>query len=242
MTQNNLDEDPHIGMLTNTKFTEKIPLLQNLIMQSHDFYTASLHLPLLSKPILLFYSFETLDQFLFQSTYELNKKRKYTHGLFYDPQNHTLELKKEGLFQDFHISHSNGRMDHHSFKFEEILNCGSINPIELESYSGKLYTHRIKDTNDEYVSLTELDREFMFIFSISVLSRYNILKWVKILDGNKIDDLEVDIGIFIKRYIGSIELIFPILILNELKRKSCFFYEPVRFMADEWDKYNDKII
>ncbi len=163
----------------------------------------------------------------FESTYELNKKRKYTHGLFYDPQNHTLELKKEGLFQDFHISHSNGRINHHSFKFEEILNCGSINPIELESYSGKLYTHRIKDTNDEYVSLTELDREFMFIFSISVLSRYNILKWVKILDGNKIDDLEVDIGIFIKRYIGSIELIFPILILNELKRKSCFFINQI---------------
>ncbi len=25
MTQNNLDEDSHIGMLTNTKFTEKFP-------------------------------------------------------------------------------------------------------------------------------------------------------------------------------------------------------------------------
>jgi hypothetical protein len=189
----------------------------------------------------LFYSFETLAQFLFHSTYESIKKRKYTHGLYYDPKEHILEVKPNGLFQDFHISHSYDTMNCHSFKLEEIINCGSINPIELESYSGKIYYHNIKNTNGENVSLTELDREFMFIFSISVLARYNILKWVKILDGTKLDNLDVDIGIFIRRYVTTIKFIFPILILNELRRKSCFFYEPARFMADEWEKYDDKI-
>ncbi|WP_134482716.1 YaaC family protein [Candidatus Nitrosocosmicus franklandus] len=238
--KHNSKEVLHIGGLTNNVAIEKIPLFQNLINQANDFYFASTNLPLLSQPILLFYSFETLAQFLFQSTYNLNKKRKYTHGLYYDSQKHILEVKQEGLFQDFHISHSKGMMKCHSFELEEIINCGSINPIELESYSGKLYSHNITDTKGENVSLTELDREFMFIFSISVLARYNILEWVKILDGTKLDNLDADIGIFIRRYINTTKLIFPILILNELRRKSCFFFEPGRFMADEWDKYDDK--
>lgn len=237
----NLKENSHVKLLGNDTSNEKIPLLQSLIKQSQDFYFAAINLPLLSEPILLFYSFETLSQFLFQSTYEVIRKKKYTHALHYDTQKHVLEVKEEGLFQDFHISHSSGKMFRHSFEFEEILRCGTINPVELESYSGRLYTHSIKNSNGENVSLTELDREFMFIFSISVLARYDILKWVKILNGNKLDNLDADLGIFIRRYINAIKLIFPILILNELKRKSCFFYEPARFMADEWEKYDDKI-
>lgn len=237
----NLKENSHIELLSNETSIEKIPLLQNLIKQSHDFYFAAINLPLLSEPILLFYSFETLAQFLFQSTYKLNKKKKYTHALHYNTQKHVLEVKAEGLFQDFHISHSNGKMIEHSFELEEILRCGTINPIELESYSGRSYTYSIKNTNEDSVLLTELDREFMFIFSISILARYDILKWVKILDGNKTDNLDADIGIFIRRYINAIKLIFPILVLNELKRKSCLFYEPGRLMKDEWEKYDDKI-
>jgi hypothetical protein len=54
----------------------------------------------------------------------------------------------------------------HSFEIEDILGCGTINPIELESYSGRLYTHRIRSTKGEQVLLTELDMEFIFIFSI----------------------------------------------------------------------------
>ncbi|MDR4492425.1 MAG: YaaC family protein [Candidatus Nitrosocosmicus sp.] len=238
----NVKDNTHVKVPAVSDIKEKIPLLRNLINQSFEVYNASINLPLLSRPILLFYSFETLAQFLFRSTYEINQESRYSHGLAYRTEDHTVKVQKEGLFQDFHISHSCGGMDPHTFSFEEILNCGSINPVELELYSGRSFRHILKNTNGEQVSITELDRELIFIFSISILARYKILEWSNILDGIRSDKLDVNVGIFIRRYIQAIELTFPILILNELKRMSCFFYEPARMMADEWEKYDDKII
>ncbi len=57
--------DSKIELLSEINISQKIPLLKNLIQQSFDFYNASVSLPLLSKPILLFYSYEKFTEFLF---------------------------------------------------------------------------------------------------------------------------------------------------------------------------------
>lgn len=221
---------------------KKIPLLQNLVKQSYDFYKASTALPLLSKPILLLYSYETLAEFFYQSIGKVGKKNKYSHGLYYDAHKHIIEIKREGLFQSFHSSYSPDLLESQSFTLSNLVNCGSINSFELETYSSKIYNNKIKNLDGKDVCLSELDREFLFIYSLSILARYNIMEWSSILDGIRSEVLDPNIGILIRRYLNAIELIFPLLVLNELRRESCIFFQPARLMPDNLENYNDKII
>jgi len=79
------------------------------------------------------------------------------------------------------------------------------------------------DETKKQVQIDELDSEFIFIFALSTLARYRVNDWAEIVSGKK----NVLIG-KIRRYLQSVELLFPNLVLNELHEKTLAFYEPAR--------------
>jgi hypothetical protein len=64
------------------------------------------------------------------------------------------------------------------------------------------------------VTLHELDREFLFIFGLASLSRYNILRWNELLEGK-----QSNLIITIQRYLKSMVTFFPLIIASYLHNK-----------------------
>ena len=82
--------------------------------------------------------------------------------------------------------------------------------------SGSLSNNRIKDEiSQNATTLHELDREFLFIFGISILSRYKVSEWNEILSGKYSDKV-----IKFQRYLQTTQLLFPNLIINHLLDKT----------------------
>lgn len=87
-----------------------------------------------------------------------------------------------------------------------------------------LATNRIINENASVeVSIHELDREFIFLFGISTLARYRVNEWNDILSGRN-----NDLILKIQRYLQSVQLSFPNLILNILYDKIFLFYQPTQ--------------
>lgn len=87
-----------------------------------------------------------------------------------------------------------------------------------------LATNRIINENASVeVSIHELDREFIFLFGISTLARYRVNEWNDILSGRN-----NDLILKIQRYLQSVQLSFPNIILNILYDKIFLFYQPTQ--------------
>ena len=249
-----LKEDKTFHLLYGKEIAKIVPDARNIIYQARDIYFASKSLSLLSKPILLFYCFEKLVELLFRITFrEIDKYNG--HGLAYPKKNsglRTVQINKVGLFSKFHhsISIDNFYENAPHFRFEDIINCGPINLRKLESYHGLKYTYSIKNhnikTNTSYnqIEITEIDREFIFVFVLSdFLSRYNIREWSDLLTGKKVQfSKNIKIINFMRRYVNAVETSFPNLILNEIYRKNISFFYPATMMANEINEYEDKEI
>jgi len=76
-------------------------------------------------------------------------------------------------------------------------------------------------TNTSYkqeIVIHELDREFLCVFALSSLARYQLLEWSKMLDGKN-----SELMINVQRYVHGIRLFFPILICSYILEKELVF-------------------
>jgi hypothetical protein len=203
------------------------PEIMNNTKQARDFYLSSKTLPLLSKPVVLHYTFEKLANILALITFR-EPSSLYAHGLTYWPPK-PIRVAPNGLFQIFHDCYSEDisiYLEEREFKLENIVDAGQINYIHLYAKVGQhsLNINQIFDEkNKKEVALHELDREFIFIFALSTLARYRVNEWIEIISGKK-----SDLILKIRRYLQAVEILFPNLILNELYEKVLLFYEPAR--------------
>ena len=202
-----------------------IPEIMNNAKQAQDFHFSSKLLPLISKPVVLHYTFEKLANILALVTFR-EPYSAYAHGLSYYPPK-PIVVGRNGLFQIFHDCYSEDfsiYLEERQFKLENIVDAGPTNYIELYALVGQhsLSVSRIFDEKTKIeVPLHELDREFIFIFALSTLARYRVNEWVEIISGKK-----SDLILRIRRYLQAVELLFPNLVLNELYEKVLLFYEP----------------
>lgn len=201
-------------------------------MQARDFYNASKNIPMLSRPILLFYAFEKLADLLIMLTFN-TKDEKVSHRLSY-PKGKHIEIKPRGLFQRFHDCYSFDISIYTkkcSFKLDNLVSAGPLRETELFSLisSGSVASNRTTDENtNKHMSIHELDREFIFLFVLSILSRYRVNEWNELIAGKKSSSV-----IEIKRYLQSIQIFFPNLVINYLFGKRMLFYQWARLGADE---------
>jgi hypothetical protein len=180
---------------------------------------ASKQIPLLSRPILTHYSFEKLSNVLVLTNFDVNGLPTFSHGVSY--KDSIIQLEKKGLFQRFHDCYSFDPSIYAkkcSFKLENLVEAGPITESELYSLvaSGSLSNNRIKDEiSQNTMTLHELDREFLFIFGVSILARYKVNEWNELLSGKYSDKV-----IRIQRYLQTTQLLFPNLVINNLLDKT----------------------
>jgi hypothetical protein len=185
--------------------------ITNNAKQALDFYYAYENISMLSKPILLFYSFEKLARMM--TLFSTKVQNVGYHGLTY--RKGAIVVMQEGLFCQFHDCYSSDASIYEkgfSFKLNDLLKP----PIRENELSGwilrddkELLLVKVKELTSTDVIIHELDREFMFIFALSYLSRYKVNEW-----GHFINGINTDLIIRIRRYMQSIELFFPTLILS----------------------------
>lgn len=251
---NLLQEDDLFHLLYFDDIQNLVPNIRNTIHQARDIYFASKSLPLISRPILLFYCFEKLAELLFMITYR-DIQNYRGHGISYPrndiPHLRSAQIQKHGLFQKFHRSFSNDdfcRIEPY-FGFEDIIVCGPINLKKLETYHGFKYFYSLENQNSKTsstnnsIQVSELDREYIFVYVLSILARYNISEWSNLLSGNEIlFSKNIKVINYMRNYINTVEVSFPNLILNEIYEKNISFFYPAMLMANEINEYDDKAI
>jgi YaaC-like protein len=84
-----------------------------------------------------------------------------------------------------------------------------------------------KSNSPDYV-IHELARELIFTYAMSMLARYDILKWKDLMDGKQ-DNIMWNI----EGYLKSTQSFFPNLIFNEIHGTRYFFYPESRSAPDE---------
>ena len=163
------------------------------------------------------------------------KKTEYTHGLRYDKQAHTITICKNGFFANFHDCYSDDPFYQKkpSIRFEDIIKCGPLYQIELDSNAWYEKTYDVKTIDNDQISLTELDRDLIFLYGLSILARYNVQGWAKILSGVE-NPISTNIKIInhLRFFTRAVELVFPNLILNEIYLKKISIYSPMKLNED----------
>jgi|ERR671919_1801378 hypothetical protein len=221
--------------------------VSNNAKQARDFFFMSKQLSLLSKPVMLFYSFEKLAMMLTSLTFQKdrmddsqNKRRpRFTHGLSFYPES-SLHVWSCGLFPLLHDCVSGDDIIHQkkfSLLFENILHLGPVSHVRLalDTLKGS-DSYPIKDLkSDCSTRIAEIERQFVFMFALSTYSRYRVIEWERILSGE--DNLIPKI----RRYLNSVELLFPNLILNQLHNKIISFYSPAKLATVEVSEYDTPI-
>jgi hypothetical protein len=197
--------------------------------QAREFYNATQRIPMLSKPILLYYPFEKLANMLILMTFEI-KEDTFNHGLRY--HNGNIMVQSKGLFQRFHDCYSFNPEIYtkkYIFRFNDLIKAGPTNEDKLFQImkDGSISSNKIiEEKSGHEITLHELDRQFLFVYGLSVLSRYRVNEWNELLAG-KYSKLVIDI----KRYLQSIQLFFPNLLLNSIYEKIFLFYSFARVGA-----------
>lgn len=106
-------------------------------------------------------------------------------------------------------------LEKQAFKFENILDAGQLYDVELfDAMEVSLVNQNLKPIDEntgKQSSITELDREFIFMFGLSALARYRVNEWSEIIAGRKSDKI-----LRIDRYLQSVQSLFPNLVLNQL--------------------------
>jgi hypothetical protein len=220
---------------------KKIQKIVILTKQAQDYYVAYRQVSDITKPVLLFYSFERLASLLLN--FKMSGIHIGNHGVSFDEQLSKVKIEQKGLFPVFHTIYSNDNsmiINESSFLLKDLINSG---PITEKDLAGSFHREtdelkiRIDTLDGQQIVIHELDREFLFMFSLSSLARYHVVKWSRLLEG-KNDDLAINL----QRYLYSIRLFFPILICSYiLDRKLYFPFHPFTvYSLDEW--YNNQRI
>jgi hypothetical protein len=109
----------------------------NIAKQARDFYLSSKELPLMSKPVLLHYTFEKLANILALVTF--TEPYSNVHGLKYR-RGEPIKINLNGLFSIFHDCYSEDPsiyLEGYEFELEDVVNAGKIHYIELEDLMAK---------------------------------------------------------------------------------------------------------
>lgn len=183
--------------------------------QAKDLYLSYIHVAPISKPILLLYSFERLASVLIEAK-NPNAPVRRNHGIGYSEGK--IQIKRNGLFRHFHSCYytDNSICDNETVFALENLVSNNL-PIR-ENEINSIFLRETQDfllnkvhTSRGLITLHELDREFLFIFGLASLSRYNILRWNELLEGKQSDLITI-----IQRYLKSMVVFFPLIIASYL--------------------------
>jgi hypothetical protein len=195
-----------------------------LARQAIELHKASQEISLRTKPILLYYCYVCLARILFLSTYEGSERMVATkgHGLKLINDDY-FTVMKNGSFQRFHDSYNwdlSVYLNAPKFKWRDlvfedtkresiVLNMGNCNQIYLK--------------NGEGYPEHELTREIMFTFAMSMLARYRVHYWNKLIEGKK----EAIIW-KVNEYLTSTQTLFPNLVYNQLEGNQ-YYFSPVEY-------------
>jgi hypothetical protein len=207
---------PQVGA-TDEKIVREIALNAR---QTRAFYETSKNMSELTRPIILFYSFEKLANVILLNTFE-HIPDSFSHGLSY--HNGVLYIMKEGLFPRLHDCYSSDPaiyLNKYQFKLENLCICAPTSEQKILDMMNDI-TIRIQirdELSGKDVEISEIDREFLFLYSLSSLARYDVNEWSDIIEGRN-DDLIIDI----RRYLHSIQTTYPNWLLNFLHLKRLLF-------------------
>jgi hypothetical protein len=211
--------------------------VNNNAKQARDFYMMAKDISYLSRPIMLFYSFEKLATMLTLLTYKKTEKRtSRTHGISFFED--VIKTSPSGLFPLFHSCYSSDAAfykNKYQFSLEEVIDSGNMSYLRV-GYNLLVNKDTIFLTDletKERIQIREIDREFIFVFALSILARYRVNEWDAIISGGRNNIIAK-----IHRYLYSVQLLFPNLILNELYGKIISFYEPMRLASVEIYDYD----
>lgn len=208
--------------------------------QAIEILEASKNVSLNSKPVLLYYSYIRLARILFLSTYNVKYNRtpsSKTHGLEFT-EDMEVKCKKAGAFPRFQDSFTccpELYLNESKFRFEDLLEQPT-DKFRLYSniYGKKDFSVKEASKPDRVWSLNELTREILFIYLMSMLSRYKSVLWKEIIEEGEYAWKIVD-------YLRSSQSTFPNQILNYLHGVNYAFFPEMRVGPDEAD-YNPDIL
>jgi len=204
--------------------------------QAVEIYRASKNVSIISKPILIYYSFIMLARIMFLCTYKKNYSkllRTDTHGLDFVGVT-DVKCKMVGAFPRFHDSISSNPeiyTDEHQFAWKDLI-CFPTNRFQIEYDFAEYQFKRQVEHDTGNLKIDELTREILFLYSMSMLARYSPHYWSELL--NKKEE-----GWKIVEYLRTIQSYFPNLILNHLLGEQHDFYPESRLVGDK-EHYTDK--
>ena len=203
-----------------------------LTKQSIELYRSSKQVSFYSKPIILYYSYAKLARVLFLSTYK-SKKAVGNHGLSF-PDTKIVECKRTGSFARFHDCYNGNPsiyLNECIFKWEDLIN--GIQPNHVFGLMLNIKDRNVVHLDDKKSKFSliehELTREYIYLYSMSMLARYRVIEWNKHMSGSSImwD---------IQRYLSATQTLFPNLIFNQFHGKQIYFYpsEPILMTVTEF--------
>lgn len=216
--------------------------------QAIEIYKASQTVSMYAKPILLYYCYRRLANIIFLATYESNFEKSRAsdkHGLTMDRnEKDNIICKPAGTFarlQDSYYQNPQIYLEGVIFRWQDLLEPPTQRFYLFENMfkdaqqdkkdmmkkkkmliDNKVVVKESESNNPSYV-IHELVRELMFTYSMSMLARYDILKWKDLMEGR-----QDNIMWKIEGYLKSTQAIFPNLILNEIHGTRYFFYPESR--------------
>jgi hypothetical protein len=192
-----------------------------LARQAIELYRSSQTASIYARPIILYYSYSRLARILFLSVYK-SEKATGKHGLSLKDGKSVI-CQKRGAFPRFHDSFNwspSIYLQGCVFRWQDLLD-GMINRYPLivnMNRCNRIFLNEKKSNNTQFRE-HELTREYIFIYAMSMLARYGVEKWAKLIEGR-----ESDIIWNIQQYMTSTQSLFPNLILNQLSGEQRYFY------------------
>jgi YaaC-like Protein len=185
-----------------------------LSRQAIELYKASQVVNIYAKPFLLYYSYLKLARVLFLSTFE-SEEAKRGHGLKLE-DDECLIVLTNGSFQRFHDSYSRDPsiyLNSCKFSWRDLINekTGRYALVLNMSDCNAVPLYERNSENDQYLE-HELTREIMFTYAMSMLARYKVQNWNRLVEGRKEDVIWK-----ISEYLTSTQTLFPNLIYNQLQ-------------------------
>jgi hypothetical protein len=245
--------DTYTPLSENSSLESNAEEISHTARQAIEIYRASQSVSMYAKPILLYYCYRRLAHILFLATYESNfqkAKKSDSHGLTRDhTEKDNIICMPAGTFvrlQDSYYQDPQIYLEGAIFKWQDLLEPPTQRFYIFENMvkdpqqyrkdilrkKNMLTDNRVrvkesKSNSPDYV-IHELARELMFTYAMSMLARYDILKWKDFMDGKQ-DNIMWNI----EGYLKSTQSFFPNLIFNEIHRTRYFFYPESRSAPDE---------
>ena len=243
LQQNKKKENTEVyTTLSREEIEDNASEITHLTRQAIEIYRASLTVSLYSRPVLLYYCYLRLTRILFLSTYNSNYNKKRgsdTHGLDFTQDNEVKCMKAGAFprFQDSFTEKSAIYIDECKFKWQDLLRSPTDRFSLFRNMENTNYFAKVKEINTgrEDYQMYELTRELLFAYAMSMLARYRVLDWSRIVEGRDPDNLAWKI----EDYLRSTQSYFPNTIFNILHGEKYSFYPEARIGVQGTDNTSD---